>query len=77
MSASGHYADIILIELIYHNGPSGLWYKKGVETMSVLELAKKYYPRLWNKERIQALLQAGKLTEAEAGEVLREEEAEA
>lgn len=45
--------------------------------MSVLELAKKYYPRLWNKERIQALVKAGKLTEAEAGEVLREEEAEA
>lgn len=45
--------------------------------MSVFDMAKKYYPRLWNKERIQALVKAGKLTEAEAGEVLREEEAEA
>lgn len=33
--------------------------------MSVYELAKKYYPRLWNKERIDALYQSGKLTEEE------------
>lgn len=38
--------------------------------MSVLELAKKYYPRLWSKERIQALVKAGKLTEAEAAQIL-------
>ena len=33
--------------------------------MSVYELAKKYYPRLWNKERIDTLYQSGKLTEEE------------
>lgn len=44
--------------------------------MRVFDMAKKYYPRLWSRERIQALVKAGKLTEAEAGEVLRKEEAE-
>lgn len=39
--------------------------------MNVLELAKKYYPRLWGRERIEALVIAGKLTEAEAAEVLQ------
>ena len=33
--------------------------------MSVYELAKKYYPRLWDKARLVALVEAGKLTEAE------------
>ena len=33
--------------------------------MSVYELAKKYYPRLWNKSRLDALLAAGKLTQEE------------
>ena len=33
--------------------------------MTVYEMAKKYYPRLWNKERIDALYNAGKLTEEE------------
>jgi len=33
--------------------------------MSVLELAKKYYPRLWGKERLQALVSAGRLTAKE------------
>lgn len=41
--------------------------------MSVLELAKKYYPRLWGKERIDALVDAGKLTEAEAAEIMQGE----
>lgn len=40
--------------------------------MSVFELAKQYYPRLWNAERIQALAAAGKLTEAEAQEILEQ-----
>ena len=43
--------------------------------MSVLELAKTYYPRLWNKERILALVRAGRLTREEADEILREAEA--
>ena len=33
--------------------------------MSVFELAQKYYPRLWDRKRIDALYQAGKLTEEE------------
>ena len=28
-------------------------------------MAKKYYPRLWSAERIEALYKAGKLTEKE------------
>ena len=45
--------------------------------MNVFELAKKYYPRLWGKERIEALVDAGKLTAAEAAEVMRGENGEA
>lgn len=33
--------------------------------MSVYELARKYYPRLWDKERLEALLAAGRLRQAE------------
>ena len=33
--------------------------------MTVYEMAQKYYPRLWDKERIDALYEAGKLTEEE------------
>lgn len=33
--------------------------------MTVYEMAKKYYPLLWPKERIDALYKAGKLTEEE------------
>ena len=33
--------------------------------MDVFELAKKYYPLLWNKSRIDALYEAGKLTDEE------------
>jgi len=40
--------------------------------VSVLELAKRYYPRLWDKSRLDALVQAGRLTEDEAAEILRE-----
>lgn len=38
--------------------------------MTVFELAKKYYPRLWGRERIQALTEAGRLTDAERSELL-------
>ena len=31
--------------------------------MSVYELAQKYYPRLWDKERLEALLAAGRLSQ--------------
>jgi hypothetical protein len=37
--------------------------------MSVLEQAKKYYPRLWGEKRLEALVGAGKLTQEEAEEV--------
>ena len=38
--------------------------------MTVFEMAKKYYPRLWNKNRIDALHDAGKLTDEEYEEIL-------
>lgn len=38
--------------------------------MNVFEMASKYYPVLWNDQRIDALVQAGKLTADEA-EVIR------
>ena len=33
--------------------------------MSVFEMAKKYYPRLWGIDRLNALVKAGKLTAEE------------
>lgn len=33
--------------------------------MRVYELAKKYYPRLWDRERLEALVAAGRLTQKE------------
>ncbi|WP_140397261.1 XkdX family protein [Flavonifractor sp. An82] len=42
--------------------------------MNVYELAKKYYPKLWDRERIQALAAAGKLTEEEAAAILSAED---
>jgi hypothetical protein len=42
--------------------------------VSVYELAKKYYPRLWDKSRMEALAAAGRLTEAEVREIVGEEE---
>lgn len=41
--------------------------------MTTYELAKKYYPRLWSAERIDALVEAGKLTAKEA-EIIKGEE---
>ena len=46
--------------------------------MDVYEMAKLYYPKLWNKERIKALVEAGKLTAKEheqiTGETMQEKE---
>lgn len=42
--------------------------------MTVYELAEKYYPRLWDKQRLETLVSAGRLTEKEAAEIVREEE---
>ena len=38
--------------------------------MNAFEMAKKYYPRLWDKERIDALYNAGKLTEKEYNSII-------
>ena len=38
--------------------------------MSVYEMAKKYYPRLWDKARLDALAAAGRLTGAEVEALL-------
>ena len=39
--------------------------------MTAYELAKKYYPRLWDADRIEALYKAGKLTEEEYTELTK------
>lgn len=38
--------------------------------MTVFEKAKAYYPILWDRNRIEALVAAGRLTEEEAAEIL-------
>lgn len=43
--------------------------------MSVYELAKRYYPRLWDKSRLEALVEAGRLTKEEVEEIINTEEA--
>ena len=42
--------------------------------MRVYELAKLYYPRLWDKSRLEALVKAGRLTEAQMQEIVGEED---
>lgn len=44
--------------------------------MTVYEMAKKYYPRLWGIERLSALLEAGKLTQEEFDAITAEEAGE-
>lgn len=39
---------------------------------SVYNLAKQYYPRLWDKSRLEALVDAGRLTEEEFRELTGE-----
>ena len=41
--------------------------------MSVYELAQKYYPRLWDKERLEALLAAGRLSQEEFDQLVEAE----
>ena len=43
--------------------------------MSVYEMAKAYYPRLWDKSRLEALVAAGRLTEGEMEEIINNKEA--
>ena len=40
--------------------------------MCVFEMAQTYYPRLWNESRLDALVAAGKLTQAEADQIRTE-----
>ena len=44
--------------------------------MTVYEMAKKYYPRLWDAKRIEALYKARKLTEEEYNEIIYNETSE-
>ena len=43
-------------------------------TVKAFELAKKYFPHLWSRERIDALYKAGKLTEEEYKEIIKDAE---
>ena len=38
--------------------------------MTVYEMAKRYYPRLWTENQLKALLDAGRLTEDEYNEIM-------
>lgn len=38
--------------------------------MTAYEMAMKYYPKLWNRERIDTLYNAGKLTEEEYHKII-------
>lgn len=40
---------------------------------SVYELAQQYYPRLWDKSRLRALVEAERLTEDEYAEITGED----
>lgn len=42
--------------------------------MTTFELAHQYYPRLWDKSRLEALVAAGRLTEAEMEEIINNKE---
>lgn len=42
--------------------------------MSVYELAQKYYPRLWDRERLEVLLAAGRLSQEEFDRLVGREE---
>lgn len=37
--------------------------------MTVYQMARQYYPRLWDDARLEQLVQAGRLTEEEAAEL--------
>ena len=38
--------------------------------MSVYELAKLYHPRLWDKSRLEALVEAGRLSQEQMREII-------
>ena len=39
--------------------------------MNVVELAEKYYPRLWDKSRLEALVAAGRLRREDADRIMQ------
>lgn len=41
--------------------------------MTVYEMAQKYYPRLWDLERLEALLAAGRLSQEEFDQLVEAE----
>lgn len=41
--------------------------------MDVFELCKKYYPILWNKDRIYNLYKTNKITEEQYNEIIKED----
>lgn len=38
--------------------------------MTVVEMAEKYYPRLWDKSRLEALVSAGRLSREDADRIM-------
>ena len=42
--------------------------------MSVYEMAKAYYPRLWDKSRLEILVAAGRLPQEQLEEIINEKE---
>lgn len=40
--------------------------------MTIFEMAEKYYPRLWDKKRLEALVEAGRITQAEFDQLVKE-----
>ena len=42
--------------------------------MNVEDLARNYYPRLWDKSRIEALVEAGRLTREQADDIMKEKD---
>ena len=42
--------------------------------MNVYELAQKYYPRMWDLERLQTLVSAGKLSQEDCDAIVKEKD---
>lgn len=42
--------------------------------MTIVEMAEKYYPRLWDKSRLEALVAAGRLSREDADMIMGKEE---
>lgn len=40
--------------------------------MTILELAKRYYPRLWDDQRLELLVHAGQLTREQVEQIKEE-----